>query len=168
MKPFRMTFPMLALLAAACAPAETPTRPPERPSVIIGMPNRNGVAMIDSVYWYMGIRPDTVMAQNGMLRVVVPGNAFERRVVFTATGCYVGPVPPLGALRSVALHAWTARDSSIRSDTVQVVIPIISDTLRHRSWLGGTAKSCGSGTVSALIDAAKLATTNARGTPAVN
>lgn len=73
-----------------------------------------------------------------------------------------------GALRSVALHAWTARDSSIRRDTVQIVIPLIADTLRRRSWLGETVESCGTGTVIALIDAAKLATTDSRGTQAIN
>lgn len=156
MKSFRLLLPAFVLLVVSCARPDAPTPPREPQFGVNGVDTAMGRKIANNVYWYTAVRPDSVINQNGMLRIVLPGNALGRRVQFEGKGCYAGASPPLGALRSVALHAWEMRDSSIRSDTVQVVMPLLADTVRRGSFLSRVTESCGSGPITASIDVTKL------------
>lgn len=156
MKSSRLLLPALVLLAVACARPDAHTPPREPQFGVSGVDTAVGRKIADNVFWYTAARPDSVINEHGMLRIVLPRNALGRSVQFEGKICYVRAATPLGALRSVALHAWEMRDSSIHGDTVQVVMPPLTDTLRQGWFLNRVTGSCGTSAVTASIDVSKL------------
>ena len=133
----------VALLIVGCVPPDV--QPPrEASTVVVGMSAERGRQLIDSVFWYTGVQPDSVVADAGMLRVVLPADALGHGVQMEDVGCR-GREPGRGAVQTLAAHAWASRDAGIVRDTILVVFSKATMAAQRASIWGSASRACSAG-----------------------
>ena len=145
--PLAVLVPSLALALSTGCGAPGPPGEPERPVVVVGVDAARGQRTADSVYWYTGARPESVVVRGGVGHVALPAGALGQRVVRAGDDCD-GIRPPHGALREVARRARAV----LGVDTVVVTQARLM--VERRTWSG--SRVCGEGPSLARFDASYL------------
>ncbi len=151
-----MRIPLLMLasacvaLGAGCFAEEIP-EPREPVATFVGIDAAVGRRMVDSVFWYTGFRPDSIVVEGNRLRVGMPGGSLGERREFTADGCRSYGAPP-GIIEAVARHALRNIDTPISIETVDISIGTAE--ISQKRWFG-RYRSCG-GSGNSRINVADL------------
>ena len=128
--------PFFAVAVAVGCVAPAPSLEHERPVVLEGVDQARGQSAVDSIYWYTGARPESLLVRGSVARVAVPPGGLGQRVIRVGDRCDVIR-PPEGAFGEVA---WRAR-RALGVDTVVVTQAQLVGELR--SWAG--VERCGDG-----------------------
>lgn len=144
----------LPTLVAACENPQVQS-PNQVPPVVVGFSDSGGQQLLDTLYWYTGVLPDSVIVRDGVLRLVLPPLAFGHGSRMDSIGCAELPLA-MGAIRTLASTAWAHRDASVTRDTVEIVLSKATVGVEH-TLIGGSAwRRCSAGPATLEIDAAAL------------
>jgi hypothetical protein len=144
-----------ALAFFACA-SPRPQAPVNDSPVVLGLSTVRGQALVDTLFWYTGVRPDSVIVAEGALRFVLPPTAFGHGLRMDAHGCSDTPLA-VGAIRGFAAHAWALRDATVTRDTIEVVFAKVTATEQRASALSSDTRSCSVGPATLHLAVADLA-----------
>ncbi len=144
----------LLTLVAAC---ETPqVQPPiQVPPVVVGFSASRGQQLLDTLFWYTGVLPDSAIVRDGVLRLVLPSLAFGHGVRMDSIGCAELPLA-MGAIHTLASTAWAHRDASVTRDTVEIVLAKATVRAEHRTFGSSAWRECSVGPATLEIHAAAL------------
>jgi hypothetical protein len=142
--------PVAAVLG--CAVPEFPEEPVNDPTVI-GLEAEAGRAALDSIFWYTGFRPDSIIVGEGVLRLTMPPESVGQTVVATGKACS-SPAIPYGAARHLAQTAWRQVGRSVEADTVVLSF----GKLEVKAKTPGGRASCSSGPATMRLEPRDLVT----------
>ena len=129
----------LAVMLQACAAPEFPVV--QRPStVVVGVSPPLGRQALDSIYWYTGFRPDSLVIAAGVLRLAMPAGSVGQELESSRAGCS-SPAIPFGVVQRVAREGW--RNAGQRAGADTVIVTVGQLLVERRTWAGRT--SCGAG-----------------------
>lgn len=143
----------LTLIAACESPQVQPPIPV--PPVVVGFSDTRGRQLLDTLFLYTGILPDSVIVRDGVLRLVLPPLAFGHGVQMDSIGCAERPLA-MGAIHTLASTAWAHRDASVTRDTVEIVLAKATVRVENRTLGGSAWRECSAGPATLEIDAAAL------------
>ena len=140
----RAAFVGLVPVVIGCKAPDMPRPPVETQPVLVEFDGDRGRQLIDSVFWYTGVRPDSVIGRGGTLRLVLPPGTFGHGARMHPAGCS-DRTPGMGAVHTLAAHAWASRDARITRDTIEIVFAESAVAVGGASMRGSTARSCSAG-----------------------
>lgn len=146
LRAIRMAASLTAALAVGCVEPELPLAQ-RTPPVILGVERATARRALDSVYWYSGYRPESVVVANGILRVAMPAGSIGQEVQLLPNGCH-GAAPPPGVVGLVAREAWKNAGRSAGARTVIVTVGKLE--VERKTWYRRT--SCASGPAMTRLD----------------
>lgn len=138
---------VLATTGLALACATEPESSIVRSPVILGVDHAIGRQALDSVYWYSGYRPESLVVAKGIVHLAMPAGSLGHRVEMLPQGCQFEGAP-FGVVRSVARQAWRNVGSRVGADTVIVTVP--GPKIERETWL--SRRTCGPGRVTVRLD----------------
>lgn len=126
-------------LLQACAPDLPVVK--RRVTTVVGLDQNVGKQTLDSIYWYTGFRPDSLVLAAGILRLVMPAESVGHEIESSPTGACTSHAIPFGVVRRVARVAWRNAGQPVGADTVFVTVGKLK--IEARGW--GGHRMCSSG-----------------------
>jgi hypothetical protein len=137
-------------LLQACSPQLPVIQ--KRETVLLGVSRPIGQQTLDSIYWYTGFRPDSMVVAPGILRLAMPAGSVGQEIESSPSGNCTSPAIPFGAVLRLAREAWRNAGQSAGADTVIITVGELQ--IEKRTWGGHV--SCGAGPAMMRIGPSQL------------